>query len=304
MKVGLIGHGYWGKIVEKYLVDDKDIELKYVFDVNELDHPLYINDYEKVLSDKSVDTVFICTPISTHFKLCEQALTNGKNVFCEKPTVRKKKELETLYTLAQNNKRILYTDYIYTVSPTINFIKNNIANIGNLISISGRIEQFDTSYPHDNVYDVLGVHLLSAIYYITRVKATNIEFRDLYKTNNVQAGTIYYTLKDGIKVELFCSLIGCGKERKIQFIGSSGIIEFSLNTSPNYKMKQWRINNGRIYVLSEASFEFNENDGLARAIDEFKYLVSESVLESNFDTAFEVTGFLQEYIESSRDDDK
>jgi myo-inositol 2-dehydrogenase / D-chiro-inositol 1-dehydrogenase len=38
-----------------------------------------------VIRDKTIDAVFVCTPARTHLDLVEEALANGKYVFCEKP---------------------------------------------------------------------------------------------------------------------------------------------------------------------------------------------------------------------------
>lgn len=295
MNVALIGYGYWGKVIEKYITNDDVLKLKYIFSRSEYKHPLYTNSYETILLDKSVEAVFICTPISTHYKLCEQALIYGKNVFCEKPTVKNKIELEHLISLAQKNKCVLYTDYIYTVSPTINYIKNNIGRIGNILSIIGRIERFLISYPDDNVYEVLGVHLLSAIYYITQEKSSNIIFKDLYRTNNAMIGTINYYLSGGTNVEIFCSMVSDVKVSKIQFLGELGKLEFSLNSSPTCKIDQWTIDKGKIDISSEFTNDFNEDNGLINSIEEFKFFVSKYMFNSNIDIALEVVEVLNEY---------
>lgn len=301
MKVALIGYGYWGKIIEKYLTQDDEIELVYVYDIAESSHPLYINSYDPILTDESVGEVFICTPINTHFVLCQQALAHGKNVFCEKPTVRNIEELDILIKLAQKNKCILYTDYLYTVSPTINFIKDNISSIGKLLSITGRIEQFTTLYPEDSVYEVLGVHLMSAIYYITKKKAYNVVNRDLFGINNIMTGSTAYVIEDNINVEIYCSMAGESKERKLQFIGELGKIEFSLNTSPTCMIKRWIIKDGRLEIISDEIYDFNENDGLANSINQFKCYVKNNKLESNLDIAVEVTRILEKHLRKAKE---
>jgi myo-inositol 2-dehydrogenase/D-chiro-inositol 1-dehydrogenase len=40
---------------------------------------------QQVIRDKTIDAVFVCTPARTHIDLVEEALANGKYVFCEKP---------------------------------------------------------------------------------------------------------------------------------------------------------------------------------------------------------------------------
>ena len=79
MKYGLVGYGYWGKIIFNTLnklVDDDII----IYDANN-------SSYSKNISDvyDNCDHVFVATPLSTHFQTVELLLNNYCNVFCEKP---------------------------------------------------------------------------------------------------------------------------------------------------------------------------------------------------------------------------
>lgn len=47
--------------------------------------PNIYTDYKKILSDKSIDAVLICSSTDTHSPLSIEALRAGKHVFCEKP---------------------------------------------------------------------------------------------------------------------------------------------------------------------------------------------------------------------------
>ncbi len=42
-------------------------------------------DYHKILEDKSIDAVAICSSTDTHAKILTEAANAGKHVFCEKP---------------------------------------------------------------------------------------------------------------------------------------------------------------------------------------------------------------------------
>ena len=42
-------------------------------------------DLSDMFNSCTVDAVHICTPLSTHYELCRQALEGGANVLCEKP---------------------------------------------------------------------------------------------------------------------------------------------------------------------------------------------------------------------------
>ena len=71
--VGLIGYGYWGKILLTKLKKLSDV--KFVCTSKD--------DYISKLN--LVEWVFVATPNNTHYEIVRQCILNKKNVFCEKP---------------------------------------------------------------------------------------------------------------------------------------------------------------------------------------------------------------------------
>ncbi|MGZ7246547.1 Gfo/Idh/MocA family protein, partial [Streptococcus pyogenes] len=43
------------------------------------------SNYEEILSNPRVDTIYVGTPNNTHYDYAKQALLAGKHVICEKP---------------------------------------------------------------------------------------------------------------------------------------------------------------------------------------------------------------------------
>lgn len=96
LKIGIIGAGRIGKVhgesITKYV---KGAEIKAVADVflndsirkwaAEMGIPCVYDDYHKILEDKEIDAVVICSSTDTHAKISIEAIHAGKNVFCEKP---------------------------------------------------------------------------------------------------------------------------------------------------------------------------------------------------------------------------
>ena len=58
---------------------------------------------DELLSDKSIDLVFICTPNDTHFSYAMDALENGKHVVIEKPFANTEAEAKQLFEVAERN---------------------------------------------------------------------------------------------------------------------------------------------------------------------------------------------------------
>jgi len=91
MKTGIVGYGYWGKIIE-----------------SKLDNPL-IN--PETYDD--VNFLFVSTPPITHYNIVEKALLEGKNVFCEKPLTLSYELSKELIELSYKQKVDLYIDNIF-----------------------------------------------------------------------------------------------------------------------------------------------------------------------------------------------
>ena len=68
----------------------------------------------------------ISTPTITHFKICKFSLDNSKNVLVEKPISLSLKEVKTLNRISIKKKKMIFVDYPFIFSGSINFIKKVI----------------------------------------------------------------------------------------------------------------------------------------------------------------------------------
>ena len=157
MEVAIVGYGYWGKILKKYL-DESGL-----FEVVGICDPLYEKSLklEEILNNSNIESIFVCNPIDMHYSTVKILLESKKNVFCEKPLSKSHKESIELFEIAKKNNVTLYVDYIYTNSPSINKIKEMKKKLGKILYIEANINQFGNFYENDDVFDVLGVHLIS-----------------------------------------------------------------------------------------------------------------------------------------------
>ena len=168
MKIGIVGLGYWGKIILSNLerMNYKDIRLCDVSfkEENEFSNYKTYTDYHNL----ECDYVFITTPTSTHFKVCKYFLENDINVFCEKPLTTSEEQAKNLYSIALNNNLILFTDWIFTFNSHVETIKRDYDNgkLGDIRSITlNRLnlgpERFDVNARWD-----LASHDVSVIQYL------------------------------------------------------------------------------------------------------------------------------------------
>ena len=119
MKIGLVGIGYWGKILLNNLRKNYEHEIVTCdFYSSEADTKSY-NDLN------NCDKIFIATPVGSHSTPCRYFLSRGIDIFCEKPLVMSYMEAIDLYNLAKQNNCNLFVDWIFTYNNQVNLIKKN-----------------------------------------------------------------------------------------------------------------------------------------------------------------------------------
>ena len=69
--------------------------------------------YEELVSDSAVDTVYIATPMASHFGDAMLCLNAGKNVLCEKSVTLNSSQLEALIALARE-KGLFFMEAMWT----------------------------------------------------------------------------------------------------------------------------------------------------------------------------------------------
>lgn len=93
--LGIIGAGRIGKLHTENVINNfRDVEVKAIADIyadkiEDWAHDLGIKnvykDYKKILEDKEINTILICSSTNTHSQITIEAAGAGKDIFCEKP---------------------------------------------------------------------------------------------------------------------------------------------------------------------------------------------------------------------------
>lgn len=93
-KVGIIGFGRIGRIHFNQIKKLKDVEITAVADsladkmtevFKDFGINNYSNDFNAIINNPEIDTVFVCSPTDTHAEVSIAAAKAGKDIFCEKP---------------------------------------------------------------------------------------------------------------------------------------------------------------------------------------------------------------------------
>lgn len=115
INIGIIGAGRIGKVhaesisrfvknakvmaIADPMIGGNEAQLKAQFGIESV-----FTDYKKILNDKNIDAVLICSPTDTHSKISLEALSAGKHVFCEKPVDHDvKKIIEVMEAVKKSN---------------------------------------------------------------------------------------------------------------------------------------------------------------------------------------------------------
>ncbi len=213
-KAVLIGKGYWGSILQNYIYKDYQLIAIFGKDYRE-------NDLIQALQE--ADVAFIATPLKAHFSLCKIALECDCVVFVEKPTTPTLSVFESLLSIAQHTKHIIFTDYIYTFSRSIRYALDFLAsNRGHLQSIHATLTQYGAFYEDESVIEVLGVHYLSILAQMCQkgILEYLLPTRSIFCDKDKQSVCIDIESShkgSPIHIRLDCSLLHNTKARIIQF---------------------------------------------------------------------------------------
>jgi len=200
MKTGLIGNGYWGSIVQKKLEALSD--LKFVANSK--------TDLSSVIN--SVDTVFVCSPTSTHYDIVMFCLRNNKNVFCEKPFTGSYNKAKELFEIAKDKGLNICVDHVFLYRDEYKQISD-----GNIIKFLWHKPEVI----NQNIVDSLLYHDLYMLINFTNCTEWNV------KSKSISNEKLYLNLVSNNKnVEIEYDR-NCTYKRK-QVIVDGNVIDFSL----------------------------------------------------------------------------
>ena len=267
--IALIGYGYWGPKLARNFHNSPKFNIKYIVDKSKnninkakLDFPLSIllNDFKKIKKD-TINLVVISTPTKTHFSIAKYFL-KFTNVLVEKPLSLNSKDVFALEKIAKKNKNLLFVDYPFIFSGSINYIKKiiNSKEYGPLKEIESFREQAPIRSDADVVWD-LGVHDISILKYLLNLKLNKVNALKYNTINTSKKDTAYINLhyQNNLKVFIKNSWISPTKIRLIKFKFRNAII-FCDENEPIYKIKIFTRskNNKNNYKLELPDIDISE----------------------------------------------
>jgi len=283
-KIALIGNGYWGNKILKYIPEFFD--LKYIADSK--------SNLNQIWKDKEVNSVIIATPIQTHYKLTKEALQNGKNVYVEKPITIHYEEALELKELANRNNLKLAVEYTQMFSPTINKIKK--LNLGKPKYIEASTKHLGR-YMGFDVYWLLASHQLSVLDMFEDLDSFMFIFNNiLYFRDLCSTGTIICE-NNNLKAKIDVSLDYYVKEFYMNFYYDNAFVKYEpSNPYPFSLIKYNKIKKALPdEMICEKEFiSIDESNNIRHSLEYFKDLI-ENITESNVDTAIKITKILEKH---------
>ena len=289
MNIALIGYGYWGKIVSNYIKNYEYFKLKKIYDTQKRDEEIFTDDINEIMKNDNIKAIYIASPVSTHFNLIKMGIENGKYIFCEKVLVNDKEELE--YIKKNYVDKIIETNYIYTDSNSINYIRSIIGEIGEIKYIEGELKQFGNFYIDSDVYSTIGCHLLSSIMYMFNTNDIQVSFDNIITNNRIALkGSIKGTLNKKIPFLFNVDLLYNEKTRNIILYGTDGILYFN-PINENYTIKLIKLDSINNKIIEEKEFYFNEKDNINLSLKRFEEVL-EKKRKPNIDMSIKISEIL------------
>ena len=157
MKLALLGTGMIVKEVLPVLQEIDGIDLVAIMSTKrsiavakdlaqEYGMALATSDYEEILANPTVDTIYIGTPNHTHYDYARKALLAGKHIICEKPFTLLASELEDLVTIAEQKKLFLLEAITNQYLGNFQFLKEQLAQVGEVKIVSCNYSQYSSRY--------------------------------------------------------------------------------------------------------------------------------------------------------------
>jgi predicted dehydrogenase len=206
VRVGVIGYGYWGPNVVRNFNAIDGSQVVAVCDRNTAvvtaaaaAYPgvRTTPDHSGITRADDVDLVAIVTPVSTHYELALEALSNGKHVFVEKPFTATVAQAEELCNLAERKNLAIMVDHTFTFTGAVRKIRE-IMDQGLL----GTVYYYDATrvnlglFQHDvNVIWDLAPHDFSILSYLIDEKPVAVSASGVSHVNafeDVAYISVYY----------------------------------------------------------------------------------------------------------------
>ena len=246
----------------------KELSLKY--NIEE-----YYTDFDEMLENKEIDTIYIALPNVLHFEFSKKALNAGKNVICEKPFTVKYEELVELNELAQKNNLILIEAITNQYIENYISIKNKVKNgeigdvkllVANYSQYSSRYDNFkkgiispsfDPQFAGGSLMDlnIYNIHFICGIF----GRPEDVEYTPIMENNIDVSGILPLSYPNFKCLAIASKACNCDNHMQIQGSRATITMDRPTNECSSYG----------IFIKGQGEEVFNENKYEHRMYSEF-----------------------------------
>jgi len=237
MKIAVVGAGYWGKNLIRVCYElgilryicDKEKQLRKTYREKYPDVE-FTEDFKILLKKEDIDAFIISSPASTHYELTRKILSEGKDVFVEKPLGLRVGEGEELVEMAEKKKLILMVGHILHYHPAVKKMKEIIekGEIGKIQYIYSNRLNIGRIRNEENILWSFAPHDISLMLSITGEMPEKVfSHGGIFLPHNVEDVTLtFFSFPSGVKGHIFVSWLNPFKEQKFVVVGDKKMIVF------------------------------------------------------------------------------
>lgn len=231
MNMWLVGAGYWGKkllhSLEKLGVQSQIIDIK---------------NNQSIADINNKNPVILATPLWDHYDQCMDLLSQGHDVYVEKPAAESAPQVAKLIEIMKPGQ-LFMVGHIFIHHPQIKLIKQLIDTnaIGSLIHISSRRLNWGIYQTRTTPVLSLAAHDISILQYFISSDLEVKQARGWHLSQGRQFDRVWFSgSSQGITYDVDVSWCWPIRTRETVFIGSRGQITW------NQDLNQVTIHNNRI----------------------------------------------------------
>jgi len=185
LNVAVIGTGFWGRNHARVYRELPSTELVGICDVNaerakivaeQFDAKAYTSS-SRMLKNKEIDAVSICTWSTVLAKEAFKALRAGKHVLVEKPMATNTRQAEQLIKTAEENALHLTVGFLMRFIPGLQHIRKAVEKkeIGELVCVTAkRVSQWPERIGDVGVVKDTAIHDIDVMRYISNESPTSV----------------------------------------------------------------------------------------------------------------------------------
>jgi predicted dehydrogenase len=286
--VAVVGLGYWGPNLARVLYEVRDVELRYLCDLDqtrlsrfERRYPgtRFTSDLDEVLNDPEVDAVCIATPVGTHHGLASRALRAGKHTFVEKPLAPSRADADDLVGIAGAEQRVLMCGHTFLYSPPVRAVRDLIdrGELGDIFFVSSSrvnlgLHQRDVSVIWD-----LAPHDFSILLYWLREVPESVSAvgRDSVVDGVPDVAFVNLSYASGLIANVELSWLAPSKLRRTTIVGSKKMVVYDDTSAEQLRI----FDHGVIYedpeTFGEYQLSYRTGDVVSPKLDATEPLATE-----------------------------